>query len=225
MSIVAVGSCHGSPGVTTLVVALATVWTRSGRRALVVEADPDGGVLAARHGLCHHPSLTDLAVRARGPLDHDDVVAVAQTMPGGVPIVVAHASPDQCQATLRNGAEAVADRLRTLPGHDAVVDVGRIRPRSPAAAFVDTADAVVVVLHPSLDEVAVASARLATLARGERVALVLAGQSPYRAGEVEDVLQAPVIGVLPARRNTLVRAVRPLAAALVRRLDARPEPA
>ncbi len=49
MSIVAIGSLRGSPGATTMAVALASVWDRPRAGApLVVEADPDGGVLAAR---------------------------------------------------------------------------------------------------------------------------------------------------------------------------------
>jgi hypothetical protein len=61
---VAVVSVHGSPGTTTVARTLAAALGRPDRPCLLVEADPDGGVLAARHELRLQPSLTELVGRS-----------------------------------------------------------------------------------------------------------------------------------------------------------------
>ena len=66
MSIIAVGSVKASPGVTSLSVGLGLSWeSTTGRRAVLIEADGDGGVLAARFGLVTTPSLVELSGIAR----------------------------------------------------------------------------------------------------------------------------------------------------------------
>src|SRR5690606_40344837 len=60
MTLVALTSVKGAPGVTTTVLAMAAVCPPS-RRLVVVEADPEGGVLAARLGLRAEPGLVTLA--------------------------------------------------------------------------------------------------------------------------------------------------------------------
>jgi hypothetical protein len=245
MSIVAVGSMHGSPGATTLALALAAVWARTGREALMVEADPDGGVLAARLGLGHHPSITDLAVRSRGSLHPDLVWEAAQTLPGGRPIVVSHPSLDQCHATLRSGAGRLAEVLRALPDHDAMVDVGRLRPASPAAPLADAADILLLVMRPRLEDVDAAAQRLPGLSAsstGRVVGIVLVGDEPYRPADVEEVLGVAVLAMLPVdarsaaavtgampgpralQRLPLLRSVRALAAGLATLLDSGTDP-
>ena len=166
MSVVAIGSLRGSPGATTLALASVSVWERPGRAAVVVEADPDGGVLAARLGLGHHPCLTELAVRARSGARAELVWDAAQVRPGGGPVVVSHPSPDQCHATLRSGGTRLAEVLHALTDHDAIVDVGRLRPLSPAVPLVEAADVVLVVMRPRLDDVDTAVQRLPVLVDG-----------------------------------------------------------
>jgi hypothetical protein len=198
VSLVAVGSLRGSPGATTIALALGSVWQRPRHPALVVEADPDGGVLAARLGLGHHPCLTDLAVRVRAGARPDLVWEAAQALPGGAPVVVSHPSPDQCHATLRSAGGRLAGMLQALADHDAVVDVGRLRPSSPAAPLTDAADIVLVVLRPRLEDVDTAGQRLPSLIEGTRaVGLVLVGDEPYHRAEVEAVLGVAVLAVVP----------------------------
>ena len=55
---VAFGSLARSPGATTALLAAAAVWPTSD--VTVVEADADGGVLAARFGLSLHPDAPTL---------------------------------------------------------------------------------------------------------------------------------------------------------------------
>jgi MinD-like ATPase involved in chromosome partitioning or flagellar assembly len=194
VSVIAVGSLRGSPGATTLAVALAAARADSGRTALVVEADPDGGVMAARFGLGHRPCLTDLAVRARGAVDPDEIWEYAQPLRRGLPVLVGHPSADQCHATLRTGAPRLAPLLDGLSDHDVVVDIGRLRPGSPAQALIDAAALVVVVVRSRLEDIDGARPRLAGLERG---GVVLVGHRPYGADEVAEALGIPVLGVVP----------------------------
>ena len=64
MSLFCLCSAHGAPGVTTTALTLAGVWPKN-RQCLLVEADPSGGVVAARFGLQDSPGLASLAAAAR----------------------------------------------------------------------------------------------------------------------------------------------------------------
>ena len=64
MTVVALASLKSSPGTTTAALALCQVWP-SVRRALLIEADPGGGVIAARMGDSPDPGLITLAAAAR----------------------------------------------------------------------------------------------------------------------------------------------------------------
>src|SRR5437763_930180 len=64
--------CTGkSAGVSTLALAVAARWPQPGA-ALLVEADPAGGDLAARFGLRPAPGLTSAAAAGRGQRDRGD---------------------------------------------------------------------------------------------------------------------------------------------------------
>jgi MinD-like ATPase involved in chromosome partitioning or flagellar assembly len=71
MSVLALASAKGAPGVTTAAVALGAVWPR---RVLLVEGDPAGGDLAARFHLPPEPNLVSLGMVARrGQLTPEEV--------------------------------------------------------------------------------------------------------------------------------------------------------
>jgi hypothetical protein len=201
MSLITVGSVRGGPGATTLAVALAAVWARRGRASFLVEADPDGGVLAARFGLGHRPSLTELGVRARTSISPDDLWAAAQALPAPgadhpVPAIVAHPSADQCQAALRTVGSRLGALLDSLPEHDVIADVGRLRPGSPALALVEESSLVLVVLRSRLEEIDAVAQRITALNERGAVRLVLIGDRPYPAVEVASVLGVGVLGVI-----------------------------
>ena len=241
MSLVTVGSVRGGPGATTVAVALAAVWARSGRAPLLVEADPDGGVLAARFGLGHRPSLTELGVRARTSIHPDDLWPAVQALPAPgadppIPVVVAHPSADQCQATLRTVGPRLGALLDSLPEHDVVADVGRLRPGSPALALVEASSLVLVVLRPRLEDIDAVAQRVTALNERGAVRLVLIGDRPYAAAEVASVLGVGVLGVVAddersaaafrGDRNVhgigrlpLLRSARALAVEVAARLD------
>ena len=160
MALVAFGANRSAPGVTTAVLALGAVWARDGRQPLVVEADPDGGVLVARFGLNAHPNLTELAGRSRAGLRPTDAWDHAQALPGGLNAVVAHPSAEQTHAALRAGAARIGEHLAGLDHTDVLLDAGHLGPASPSLALLDSAALTVLVLRPRLDEITALAQRL-----------------------------------------------------------------
>lgn len=240
MSLVVLGSVKASPGVTTTALALGAVWPAP--HVLVVEADPAGGVLSARLGLPPEPGLTTLAAACRRNPAPDGTPAKiwdhAQTLPGGLPVLVGAPSPDQARAVLAHSN--VVDALRTLDA-DVFVDAGRLDARSPALALARAADLVVLLARPRVDEVQLVVQAIDALSeQGCEVALALLGNRPYSAREVQSVVTSPLLGVLAddARtaatlgsghgnahallRSLLVRTARDLAGAI--RTHIRPAP-
>ena len=129
MALLALASNRGSPGCTTTALALAAAWPLARGAPLLVEADPDGGVLAARCGLGIKPGLIELCGRARVALTDDDVWSFAQELPCGVPVLVGHPAAEPCHAALRSAGAQLADYLAAMPERDAIVDVGRLQAR------------------------------------------------------------------------------------------------
>ncbi len=196
MSLVCLSSAHGSPGVTTTTLALAATWP-SHRRCLLVEADPFGGVIAARYGLGDGPGLSSLAAVARRGLDDDAVWRHAQQLPGGVAVLVGPASADEAHAVMRDLAGPLASWSATQTDVDVVVDCGRIAPGSPAISPLVGTGAVMVLTRPSLDQLRPAAHRLAAFeSSGIDASLLLVGDQPYGPDEVTATLQADVAGVI-----------------------------
>ena len=237
MALVVVGANRSSPGVTAAALVLGAVWERQGRQPLVVEADPDGGVLAARYGLATHPNLTELAGRTRAGLRPTDAWDHAQQLPGGLSAVVAHPSSEQTHAALRTGAVRIGEHLARLDHTDVLLDAGHLGPSSPSLLLLEPASVIVVVLRPRLDEVTALSQRLPALRDQGRVVALVVGDRPYGHAELASTLGIEVLGVLaddPAgaraldgsgggrrwRRSPLVRTGQQAARALTARLDA-----
>lgn len=198
MSVVAFTSLHGSPGATSLAVAVAHHWLDvAGREVVLIEADPDGGVIAARHQLGLVPGLTELAGSARLGIASRDVVAKAQSFSSGVAVVPAHPSSDRTQAALRAAAGHLSHAFGELAAHDVLVDVGRVRAGSPALPLVEAADRIVVVVRPSAEDLVVAMNRLDLLRGIAPLQVVVVGERPYSATEVANALGVGEVVVAP----------------------------
>jgi hypothetical protein len=231
-------SASGSPGVSTVAVGLAAGWPQP--EALLLEADPSGGVLAARFGLAQQPGLASLAAAAR----HGGVAGVlgehVQRLPLGVDVVVAPGSAEVAAGSVGVLARHADSVLRDL-APTVVVDVGRLYPGSPAVELVAAADAVVLAATPTteyLDHVDARLTTLRTLVDGYRIGLTLSGKGPYPASEIAARLGVPVWAELPSdqrgagvlggrlsgrtwQRTPLVRALRDLAATVHHRAPLR----
>jgi MinD-like ATPase involved in chromosome partitioning or flagellar assembly len=241
VSIVALASAKGSPGVSTTALALASRWPR---QVVLIEADPAGGDLAARTGLAEEPGLVGLAAALRrnrpdAPLNSELLEHYQQRAPIGVEVVAAPAASQQAAAAVTLLAAQAARPSST--GGDLLVDLGRVAGQSrsdagPASQQMSrAADLVVWVCRPELADLAHVAATLGPKHSGKTDAvIVLCGEGPYPAHEVSATLGRPVLGSLPAdnagaaalwaggarswAHSALGRATRDLAEALVGRL-------
>jgi MinD-like ATPase involved in chromosome partitioning or flagellar assembly len=206
VTLLCLASAHGSPGVTTTALALAAAWPQ-GRRPLLVEADPFGGVLAPRFGLWDTPGLASLTVGSRRGIDPEMVWGHAQRLPGGLPVLVGPPSSDQAHAVLRDLSPALADWSAGGSELDVIADCGRLSPNPPVLAALQRADGVLLVSRPTPDQLRAAAHRMGALAdAGVRLRLLLVGDSPYGPAEVASTLSVEVAGVMawdPAAAETL----------------------
>jgi cellulose biosynthesis protein BcsQ len=185
MSLIALASAKGTPGATTAAVALGAVWPR---RALVVEADPAGGDLAARFHLPSEPNLLSLGtVARRGDLGAADVWAHAQQLPRGLEVLAGVRAAEQARAlgrlwSLLPGALSELDA-------DALVDCGRLTPGSVTEDLIRAADLVLLVSRPTVEAVLHLGYRLEALGRiGVTAEVVLVGERPFSRAKVQDAL-------------------------------------
>lgn len=190
MTLVALASVKGAPGVTTLALALSCVWPA--RRAVtLVEADADGGVLAARRALAPEPGLVTLAAALRrggGTLDGH-----TQDIGTGATAVVGPPAAEQTRAALLTAGDRLVTALTEHRG-DVLVDCGRLTTTAPAISIAQRATTTLLVLRPWADEVIGARHRVASLRRaGVDPQLVLVRDGPYGAREVAAAVDASVL--------------------------------
>lgn len=154
MALIAVASAKGSPGVTTLSVALAALMPgpcvvadldpAGGDLALSLR-DPAGGPLDAERGLL---SLGAAVRRATHSATLDDHL---QDVAGGLRVLCGVPSPEQT-AGMGPVWHAIATALRVpvTDGRHVIADCGRVVPGSPTLAVLEAADAVLLVARPTL---------------------------------------------------------------------------
>ena len=153
MTTIAVIGGKGSPGATTLALALAIVATATRHGdALLVEADPAGGDIAARCGIPLDPGLLTLAASGRRGLDQSIVERHAQRLPCGVLALVGPTSDQHATTTLAAIGGALGRTLETAQA-PVVIDAGRWDARSPAAELVAFASVALLVLRPTIEGV------------------------------------------------------------------------
>jgi hypothetical protein len=166
MALVVLAADKGSPGVTTTTLALAAVWPRT---ALVVECDPAGGDLVYRlpeadgGPLDPNLGLLSLAAAARRSLDPEQVWQHAQTLAGGLDVVVGIARAEQ-SAGLAGLWSPLGRAFGLLPQADAFADCGRIGSDSPTLELLPHAALVLLVARTQPEQVAHVRDRIAALA-------------------------------------------------------------
>ncbi len=169
MTLVALCSLKGAPGVTTLSCLLGAAWPGPGP-VMLVEADPSGGDLAARFGLSSRVGWTSLTQSSRRSDEPGSVDPHLQTLPGGLPVLVAARGDERRSA---DGAEGRAVRsgpvgtvvrsgpagpvgtadpsgtARSVPSTGlTLVDLGRIGSVDPVSgSWLDRSDLVLLVVH------------------------------------------------------------------------------
>lgn len=199
MTLVAVCSLKGSPGVTTAALGLAGCWP-VGHRPLVVECDPGGGDLLARFRLDMTPGLVSLVAAARRATEPGLVWQHAQRLPGGLPVVVGPPGAEQARAAIEqlvgDGA-AVLRRAADRAGVVVVADCGRVDAQSPAMPVLRQADALLLLVRARDDALAHVATRADAVGRWSgRPCFVLVGEG-YRSDEVAGELGIEVLARLP----------------------------
>ena len=147
--------------------------------------------------------------------------------------MVGPASAAEAHAVLRDVAGPFAAWCATQDSLDIIVDCGRTAPASPTLEILIRADAAMMLVRPSIDQLRPAAHRVAALeAAGATAGMLLVGERPYGPDEVASTLNVPVAGVLAwdpraatvlaggrgtvrdLRRSPLVRSAATLAAKL-----------
>jgi hypothetical protein len=192
VSLLALVSAKGSPGVTVASLALAAVWPRP---VLVAECDPAGGDLAPRWDLPPSPSLLTLAAAARRQLSGEELWQHTQRLPGAdgagqVSVLLGPPAAEQAIALGRLWG-ALGPVLARLPEADVLADCGRLGPGAPSGQLLGHASLALLVARPSPEGVAHARTRLLALQQvGVEGGLVLVGEHPYGLAEVREALEA-----------------------------------
>ena len=192
-------AARSSPGVTTTTLACASVWPG---RVLLVEASEDGGALAARFGLTVEPGLTTLAAASRHSTNGDRPSGLlaehVQPLPGTgrIDALIGPTSLEPAQALLRTAAARLAGLLDQADT-DVLIDAGRLPAAPLAGPLLETADQLVLVVRPRVEELTALAHRMPLLTGlGPPPVVLLVGDRPYGPDEVADTLGVPVVGVL-----------------------------
>lgn len=199
MTIWAVGSVNGAPGATTLTMGLAAAWPAVGRTRVVIEANPNGGVLAARfEELRADRTVADAVVALRRDFDLQRLLSTCRNVWGSVPVIPAHPSAEETMTVLLNGGDRLAVGLAAVAELDALVDVGCLTARSPALPIAYRAVATLLVSRTRFEDVACLTARVRELRTvGVEPWLVSVGCRPYDPADVAGEADVPLLAALP----------------------------
>jgi len=202
VTVVALASVKGSPGVTTAALALAARWP-AGLRVLLVEADPFGGDLAPRYGATVTGGLASLFAAARRELTPEAVWDHVHELPGGLAVLYGLAGVRQAAAN-ENVWPAIATALAGLDA-DVVVDAGRLLPQFAGGVgpILGQADALIVLCGSTLDAIVHLQNALPGLVaerRGRRLLVVPTGSLGYSVDDIASTLEVDVGPAMPDDR-------------------------
>jgi MinD-like ATPase involved in chromosome partitioning or flagellar assembly len=244
VTVVALWSAKGSPGVTTTVAALAAGWPEE-RHLLVVEADTSGGDFALWFDRPADPSIVSLAAAGRRALDAELVSTYAQDLrreqEAGADeppradrkVLLGPVAAEQAHAALSVLRDRLLDAVRS-DDRDVLIDCGRLDASSGALPLVSSADISLAVCRPRVTDVHHLATRATALGQREVAHLLLVGDRPYGVAEVaeatglrpfasvpfEERAASALAGEHPSgdrllRRSSLMRSARHAAEAIV----------
>jgi MinD-like ATPase involved in chromosome partitioning or flagellar assembly len=198
--LIAVATVKGSAGASVTALGVAAAWPDV---AVLVECDPDGGSLAYRFGHHPDPGLSSLAAACRVAGANEPLERHTQQLRLGVRVVVAPAG-DVAAASVQTVAYADGTVLgRAARDATVVADLGRVSRGGPGMVLAGSADHVLIVVRPVVDELVQVQTRVDWLREqiGGRLWLVCAGDGPYSAKEIGRDIGVPVLGRLPFDRR------------------------
>lgn len=196
MSLIVVTGPRGGAGVTSTALALTLALRERGHRPVLIEADPDGGVLAHRFALPHlNRNLATFGSDSRNryspsQLEANSVEIIgAETVPGAINPAIAAQGIRLATPTLVN---------HVAPDRPVICDIGRLRANAPTADLVAAADLAVLVLSPKTENVQAAMFQLGVVRQlGTEAKFVTVGDTPNNPAEVASVLDTELLGVIP----------------------------
>lgn len=199
MTVLAVTSSRTSPGATTLATGLAISLSHVSPRALLIEADPSGGVLALRFGLTPAPSLASFGSDIRNDFDESLVWSNAQDL-RGAHCIPSPVDPELSRAWIeRIGATLVAELPRL--GAPTILDLGYVGDGAASLELARAADLTLIVTRPETAEIQALLYQVRRLRSvGAEVAIVCVGSQPHDPAEIAAIADAPLAAVLPDDR-------------------------
>jgi hypothetical protein len=203
VSLYALVSAGGSPGVTTAALALSLGWPG---QVILAECDPSGGDILAGLFAGHMPARNGLLALAIEAGQNPDAAAAA-LWPQLIELddergrlLLAGISDPRQSTALAPVWPVLAATLAAQPA-DVIADCGRLDAGGGPEPVLAAASLVVLVLRPTLRQVSKARARVELLAQmlggPGRVALLLIGEGTHPAREISRALDVPVAGSLP----------------------------
>ncbi len=193
MSLITFASAKGSPGVSTTVTSLASLWPTE---VVAADLDPVGGDFALRHRtedndpLAENRGLVSLGAALRGG-DEARLADHLQRTEDGLLVLAGVASPGQ----VRGLGTAWPHIARVLASHDedVLVDAGRFVSGSPVGPVIERSDALVFVARADLEGLAHLRTRLTVLQEsirtgaleGLRVGYLLVGDPGDARGQAD----------------------------------------
>jgi len=208
VSLYALVSPGGSPGVTTSALALALGWPA---QVILAECDPSGGDILAGLFAGHLPArngLLALAIEAGQSAE----AAAAALWPQLIELddergrlLLAGISDPRQGTGLSPAWPVLAATLAAQPA-DVIADCGRLDAAGGPEPVLAVASLVVLVLRPTLRQVSRARARVEMLAQllggSGRLALLLIGEGTHTPREIANALGVPVTATLPQDTKT-----------------------
>lgn len=219
MTVLALASATGAPGVTTTALALTLTWPKP---VLLVEADTKGSssVLAGYMGgrVPHDRSIVGLvrATRAGQSLDEAlwHLVHRLSDEPGPTTRGLLAAPQDSAQAASLRGLwpslPALWRRVGQQHGVDVIIDAGRLGAAHEPTSLLEEADLTLLVTRTALPDIAALAARLESMRNltapdgrdVPKLHLLLVGEGkPYTGREIERRIPVPVAVGLPIDSN------------------------
>jgi hypothetical protein len=207
MTVCALLSPGGSPGVTTAALAMALGWPGP---VLVAETDPSGGDVLAGFFAGHMPGNRGLlnvsyeattveaaAAAVAGQLVELDEAGTRRVLPG--------LRDPRHAATLTMTWPLLAAALAAQP-MDVLADCGRLDGGPGQEHVLRVAGHIVVVLRPTLRQAAAARPRIEMLTQLKgsltgHVGMLVTGPGPLAPRELSRALGVPLLGVLPEDRK------------------------
>ncbi|WP_276973154.1 hypothetical protein [Ferrimicrobium acidiphilum] len=214
MSLFAIASVTGSPGVTTTSIGITLRWPTD--RRVLVEASPFGSVLSPWYGVKAEPTITNYTVHViSGGSPYElgsfakDLYRPKAKLAGSdgfngalLPTVLGTANPDQ-ESMTDAAWNAFSNGLATFDG-DVICDMGTLLPYAQnQAAILARASVMVLVCKPDQQHVRAIKARQKLISHYcEDIRLVVVGNTPYSAKELAQATGLPLLAVLPNDKDS-----------------------